>query len=261
VAAVRADRRAWASRIHRADAADRDRLVNRVRSALAGRTVNRAELLELREDASDAAWQTIDTDAELVRVPPSGTWERRRADLFGLADDIIGRHEEVGEPDAMVHIVRRYLAGFGPATPRDIASFTGIPMNRLKPVLGTLTLVRYRDDSGAELVDVPEGRLPGAEAPAPVRFLPTWDATLLVHARRTQILPEEYRTRVFSTKTPHSVNVFLVDGQVAGSWRHDDGDVRLEQFGSLPRAARRELAQERERLAAFLAPSAGRCSA
>ena len=57
------------------------------------------------------------------------------------------------------------------------------------------------------------------DTPAPVRFLPTWDATLLVHARRTQILPERFRPMVFDTKTPHSVPTFLVDGQVAGTWR------------------------------------------
>ena len=33
--------------------------------------------------------------------------------------------------------------------------------------------------------------VPPAETPTPVRFLPTWDATLLVHARRTGILAEE----------------------------------------------------------------------
>ena len=252
VAAVRPARQAWASRIHRADPGDRDRLVSRVRSALAGRTVTRAELFSLREDASAAAWQTIDTDAELVRVPPSGTWERRRADLFGLADDVIGRHEDVAEPEAIAHLVRRYLAGFGPATARDIVGFTGIPLGRLKPVLSAMTLVRYRDEAGAELVDVDGGALPDPDTAAPVRFLPTWDATLLVHARRTQILPEEFRARVFNTKTPHSVNVFLVDGRVAGSWRHDEGDVRLDPFASLPRTARHAIEEERELLAAYL---------
>ena len=41
--------------------------------------------------------------------------------------------------------------------------------------------------------DVPRASLPDPETPAPVRFLPTWDATLLVHPRRTGILPEENR--------------------------------------------------------------------
>ena len=45
---------------------------------------------------------------DLVRVPPSGTWERRRADLFGLAETAVpGTAPDPG--DAMDHLVRRYL--------------------------------------------------------------------------------------------------------------------------------------------------------
>jgi hypothetical protein len=78
-----------------------------------------------------------------------------------------------------------------------------------------------------------------------------WDATLLVHARRTGVLPEQYRARVFNTKTPHSVNTFLVDGQVAGAWRYEKARIKLEPFGRLPKKARAELEEEAERLAAF----------
>jgi Winged helix DNA-binding domain len=101
------------------------------------------------------------------------------------------------------------------------------------------------------LLDVPRGPLPDPDTPAPVRFLPTWDATLLAHARRTQILPESYRPRVFDTKTPHSVPTFLVDGAVAGRWRYEGGHIRLEPFRRLARATRSELDDEAHRLAAF----------
>jgi hypothetical protein len=84
-----------------------------------------------------------------------------------------------------------------------------------------------------------------------VRFLPVWDATLLVHARRTQILPERYRLRIFNTKTPNSANTFLVGGHVAGTWRYEQGRVKLEPFGRLTKADRAELDEEAERLAAF----------
>ena len=84
-----------------------------------------------------------------------------------------------------------------------------------------------------------------------MRFLPVWDATLLVHARRTQILPEEHRSKVFNTKTPQSVAVFLVDGQVAGTWRWDRDRVKAEPFGRLDRATRAEVRDEAERLTEF----------
>ena len=84
-----------------------------------------------------------------------------------------------------------------------------------------------------------------------MRFLPTWDAVLLVHARRAGILPEQYRPRIFSTKMPQSVGTFLVDGAVAGTWRYADGHVRWDAFERLDRATTREIDGEAERLAAF----------
>jgi len=94
---------------------------------------------------------------------------------------------------------------------------------------------RFRRPGGEDLLDLPRAPLPDPETPAPVRFLPTWDATLLVHARRALILPEEHRTKVFSLPNPHYTPTFLVDGAVAGTWRHEGGRGR-----ALPiRAARR----------------------
>ena len=82
-----------------------------------------------------------------------------------------------------------------------------------------------------------------------MRFLPTWDAVLLVHARRTGVLPEEHRPRIFSTKMPQSVATFLVDGAVAGTWRFDAGRIRWESFRRLDARTRREVEDEAERLA------------
>jgi hypothetical protein len=84
-----------------------------------------------------------------------------------------------------------------------------------------------------------------------VRYLPTWDATLLVHARRARILPEEHRPKIFHVRNPHSLPTFLVDGAVAGTWRHRDGRIELEPFERLDAATLRELRAEGERLAAF----------
>jgi hypothetical protein len=110
---------------------------------------------------------------------------------------------------------------------------------------------RFRDEWGGELVDLPRSPIPDQDTPAPIRFLPTWEAMLLVHARRTQVLPEEYRPLVFNTRTPHSVSTFLVDGTVAGIWRHEGGRIRWESFDPLPRVARREVEDEAKRLGAF----------
>jgi hypothetical protein len=149
------------------------------------------------------------------------------------------------------HLVRRYLQGFGPASLSDVASWAGLSPATLRPVAEGLGLSRLRDEAGRELLDLPVAPLPDPDTPVPVRFLPTWDATLLVHARRTLVLPERYRPLVFNTKTPHSFSTFLVDGAVAGTWRYEKGRVLVKPFDSLPPRTLGELEEEGERLAAF----------
>jgi hypothetical protein len=245
---IRDERRRWWERVHpNADPKEMRAAAKKLRRFLAGGARRRKEVEEFlgRQVALG-----IGTYVDLVRVPPSGTWEQRRADLYGLAEDWVGPNE--ANPDKGLELlVRRYLGGFGPAYRTDIADFAGVPVTKITNALERLKLRRFRDENGQELLDLPRAPLPDPDTPAPPRFLPVWDATLLVHARRTQILPEEYRPLVFNTKTPHSVNTFLVDGQVAGTWRFEKGKVQLEPFAPLPRAARRELEIEAKRLAAF----------
>jgi hypothetical protein len=189
------------------------------------------------------------TWVDMVRVPPSGTWERRRADCYALADRWLPPGRETTEDEGMEHLVRRYLGAFGPAPVRDIATWMGLNVGQMRHVAERMDLRPYRDEGGRALVDLPEGSIVEADTPAPPRFLPVWDATLLVHARRTQILPEEHRPAIFNTRTPHSANTFLLDGRVAGTWRLEDGEVRLSPFRDLAAAHRRALEDEAHGLA------------
>lgn len=233
-----------------------DRLTNRELSAAARKlrprlaTDGPLRVTEIDELLGKPRSRMVGGWLDLVRVPPSGTWERRRADLVAAAEDWVGR--EAAAPDeALDHLVRRYLGGFGPAPARDIANWAGVPVGALAPALDRLPLRRFRAEEGTELLDLPRASLPDPDTPAPPRLLPTWDAILLSHANRTGVLPAAYRPRIFSTKTPQSTPTFLVDGVVAGAWRYEDGRVRLEPFSRLSREARRELEEEGERLAAF----------
>ena len=209
--------------------------------------LRRAEIEEL---LGKRRAQAVGLWVDVVRAPPSGTWERRRADLYALAEDWIGP-PELTLRAATELLVRRYLAGFGPASAKDVASFTGLSATALAPALASLELERFRGEGGEELLDLPGAPLADPDTPAPPRFLPTWDATLLVHARRTGVLPEEHRPKLFSTRTPHSFPSFLVDGAVAGKWRHDGGRIEIEPFGRLDAATRRALDEEAERLLAL----------
>jgi DNA glycosylase AlkZ-like len=251
VQAIRRARRAWWLGATSRRAVEREVIAaaERTRTLLADGPRSRNELVaELGVDST--TWSGVGLWVDLVRVPPSGTWEKRSANLYGLADGWV-EPSTATEDDGREHIVSRYLGGFGPASPKDIASWAGLPLTTLAPALARMRLRRFRDEAGTELLDLPRAPLPDPDLPAPVRYLPTWDATLLTHARRTQILPERFRPRIFSTKTPHSAPTFLVDGQVAGTWRVEADAIRITPFERPSRGTERELEEGAERLAAF----------
>lgn len=251
-AAIRADSRAWWLRVQRTGAttASMRAVAGRIRRLLRDGPVTRAEIVA-KLGLDSTTWNGAGGWVDLVRVPPSGTWERRRADLYGLAEDWIGPAEATAQ-EGLELLVRRYLGGFGPAPLTDVASWAGVSKTTLRPAIEAVRLRRFLDEEGKELLDLPGAPLPAPDTPAPVRFLPTWDATLLVHARRTQILPESHRPRVFDVKTPHSVPTFLVDGKVAGTWRDEGGRIALQPFERLSAPAMRELRDEADRLASFV---------
>jgi hypothetical protein len=253
-AGIRADSRKWWLGATRRQIPEREvaAVARRVRELLADGPRRRKELMgEL--GVSSTMWNGVGGWVDLLRCPPSGTWERRSADLYGLAETWLGGSPDATPDEGLELIVRRYLGGFGPASRKDIASWAGISVATLAPTLERMDLRRFRDERGGELLDLPRAPLPDADIPVPVRFLPTWDATLLVHARRTQILPERFRPKLFDTKTPHSSPSFLIDGQVAGTWKHEGGRVVVSPFEPLPRTARRQLDDEATQLAAWLA--------
>jgi DNA glycosylase AlkZ-like len=253
-AGVRRSRREWWLRLHRSEIDDRgmQAVARRLRDHLANGPMRAARLAELlvADGFPPVAWSGAGLWVDMLRVPPSGTWERRRADLYGLAEHAVGP-SKVTEEEGVRHLVRRYLGGFGPATPKEVAGWAGVPVAVIGPVIERLRLRRFRTEEGDELFDLPRAPLPEPDKPAPVRFIPTWEAMLLVHARRTEVLPERYRSHVFSTRTPHSLSTFLLDGRVAGSWRYEDGRIRLQPFEPLPRRVRRELEEESLGLAQF----------
>lgn len=211
--AIRRSRREWLDRVTRQQRGDIDlsAVAETVRDILGDGPLKAREItrqvVERGFPAQAAGWYGVWVD--IARVPPSGTWERRANDLYGLADQWLPPAETnpeglPTEEEGIRFLLQRYPAGFGPVRSADFADWAGIPMSRALPIAATVDLRRFRDEAGRELIDLPAAPLPAADTPAPVRFLPPFDPTLLVNCRRTQILPEEYRPRIFNTQTPWS---------------------------------------------------------
>jgi hypothetical protein len=193
-------------------------------------------------------WHAARIRAHVHHAPETAVWTTRPLAIYSALDE----PDEIDRVEATAHVVRAYLAAFGPATRADIADWSGLRVSDLAGALDALEpLRRFENEEGRELLDLPRAPLPSAETPAPVRLLPKWDNTLLAHADRRRVLPEEYRKSVV-IKNGDVAQTILVDGVVAGSWTLEAGRVRVTPFAPLPRTARRELEDEAARLELWL---------
>jgi hypothetical protein len=184
--------------------------------------------------------------ARLEQTPEAAFWGFRGSPLLRPAE-----HELAPRDEAAAHLIRRYLAAFGPASRADVSQWSGVPIRDLVAGFEALRLRTFRDERGRELLDLPRAPLASADVPAPPRLLPRWEELLLAHKDRTRVLPDEYRKQVIGLNGDVR-QAFLVDGFVAGHWRQDGNRVVLEAFQPLSGTVRRELDDEARRLEAWL---------
>jgi hypothetical protein len=190
--------------------------------------------------------------APLLHLPPSGTWR------FWGTPTLLGMKTWLGvdlpdREEGAKRIVERHLAAFGPATQQDLLRFAGVRVGDLRPGLERLELRAFRDERGRKLLDLPRAPLPDGETPAPIRFLPKWDSSILAYAppERTRILPEKFRSTVIR-KNGDVLPTVLVDGFVAATWNIDrKRGLEIEPLRRLTKAERAEIDEEGERLVEF----------
>jgi hypothetical protein len=153
-------------------------------------------------------------------------------------------------------MVLRNLAAFGPATPADVRTWSGLAgaaeiLDRLGSQLRVM-----KDEDGRVLFDVPRAPLPSEDVAAPVRFLPQYDNAVLSHADRTRIVTPETRSW-----TEVGWGLVLVDGFTAARWRavsEKDGTMlRLEPFRRLTKTERNDVEQEASGLVDLLTDGMG----
>jgi hypothetical protein len=206
---------------------------------------------------ADALSSTVRTLVPLVQVPPRGLWGASGPAAHTSAESWLRR--PLDPHSALDALVLRYLSAFGPATIKDIQTWSGLTRlrevtERLRPRLRT-----FRDEQGQELFDLPDAPRPDPDTPAPPRLLAEFDNVLLSHANRDRIITSAQRKRVFTVNglIPGTV---LVEGFVRGIWAITQdkatATLRIEPFGPLPKKDRAALAEEGDRLLTFAAPDA-----
>ena len=150
---------------------------------------------------------------------------------------------------ALAELARRYLAGHGPATERDLAYWAGLPLRDaragLHAIAGELAVL----DDG--LVDLAAGGEPARRTGA--RLLPVFDAYLLGWKDRAFAVPSEHVPKVYMGGLIGPAAT--VDGRVVGTWRTVRRGDRLaldvEPFAPLSPRPAAGLRREAEDVARF----------
>ena len=220
--------------------------------AAARKQITHEQLEAIAADEMGGRWRTR-TLAPLLHVPPAGTWGFHGRPELLVLDAWLGVELPTREKGAK-HLVRSYLASFGPATQQDLLRFAGVRVGDLRPGIEQLALRTFRDERGRELLDLPDGPLPSADTVAPIRFLPKWDSSLLAYAppERMRILPEKFRSTVIR-KNGDVLPTVLVDGFVAATWNIDrKRGLEIEPLRRLTKVERAEIDGEGERLLEFV---------
>ena len=113
----------------------------------------------------------VRTHLALVQVPAETRWGWPGAAAFAVAETWLG--SPLPAAGDLRALVLRYLAGFGPAGPRDAETWSGLVQLRetfeaLRPRLRV-----FRDEKGRELFDLPKAPRPPARRPRPSASFPT----------------------------------------------------------------------------------------
>jgi hypothetical protein len=182
----------------------------------------------------------------IVRGPMVGA---RHA--FVLARDWLG--EEAGaavdRDAALAELARRYLAGHGPASDRNLARWAGLPLRDARAGLEAVAPRLVERSDG--LLDL-AGRGAGwrVAPPPPPRLLGAFDPLLLGWSSRADVVGEQGAgiVAVNGLFRPFA----LVRGRAAATWRLAGGSVALEPFGPLSRRNAAALRQDAADVVDFL---------
>ena len=154
---------------------------------------------------------------------------------YVLVRDWLPGAKAVDRDEALGEFARRYLAGHGPATDRDLARWAGINLRDARAGLAAAG-PRPRPAETAEL--------------PPPRLLGSFEPCLLGWTSRTDIVGDH---------SPNLVTVggmfypfAMVRGRAVARWKLVDGALQLDPFGRISKADRTALERDAEDVRRFL---------
>ena len=192
--------------------------------------------------------------------------------------DWLGESRPVERDQALAELARRYLAGHGPASERDLAKWAGLPLRDARAGLAAIaTELDEREDGTVALIDAPASRratkrrsatrhtttsAPSARAPGersagelpPPRLLGPYDPLLLGWSSRAALLgAHKGIVTVNGLFRPFA----LVEGRAVAIWRMSSGEVQIEPLSPIAPADAAALQAEASDVVRFMNGAGG----
>ena len=212
-------------------------------------------------------------EGALVCVPRSGSRPDYRllaSAPSNAAHDVPGNGlarpdepQDGAEDDAenMLHLTRRYLRSFGPATAADLARWSGLSLRLARAGFDALATDLTPLSAAGQPAFLLNEQLPWLDAPAQhgLHLLPAFDALLLSHVARALILPQQHSHHIH----PGGGIIrpaLLLDGVTRGRWQLKRSrralTISVTPFETLPPARLPELEAEVADVGRFLGQAA-----
>jgi DNA glycosylase AlkZ-like len=151
-----------------------------------------------------------------------------RQHAYALVRDWLGVVRPPNRDRSLAELARRYLAGHGPSSDRDLARWAGLPLRDARAGLSAIAGTLHERDDG--LVDLAT-RPPAAELPPP-RLLGAFEPVLLGWRSREEILgAHEPRVVSGGLFRPFA----LVRDRAVATWSIRDARIELAPFSRLRR--------------------------
>ncbi len=184
---------------------------------------------------------------------------RANEPTFVRADAWVPKWQDLPREEAESRLLHKYLQAFGPATVADFSMWVGILLTEAREIWAreqTKFATVNVEGWTASLLKADVDQLLNTEFDGThVRLLPYFDTFLLGHRDRQHLVPPQQQPKVFRPQG-WIAPVVLVNGQVAGVWKHTPIKnsllVQVEKFESISRSITSRIREEAQDLARFL---------
>lgn len=164
---------------------------------------------------------------------------------FVLVANWLGPQPPVDRDRALAELARRYLAGHGPVSERDLARWAGLPLRDARAGLEAIAPELEQRPDG--LVDL-AGRPPAAPLPVP-RLLGSFEPLLLGWVSREEVVGPH---KLLVTNNGLFRPFALVDGRAVATWKLSGRELEIEHLGRVTKKAAAALEADAQAVLAYL---------